>query len=75
MTYFELKSRFQRNGIVTFLKCSKVNTSEVPEKKMIVKKQYDIWFDYFISEDDVTHFKGKFRNIIDLTNQADGNPR
>lgn len=75
MTYFELKSRFQRNGIVTFLECNKVDIGKIPEKKMVVKKQYDIWFDYFTSEDDVTHFKGKFKNIIDLTNQADGNPR
>ncbi len=73
MQYFELKSRFQRNGIVTFLDCRKVNINTFPQKRMLVKKQYDIWFDYFKSEDDVADFKGKFRNIIDMTKEAENN--
>lgn len=38
MQYFELKSRFQRNGIVTFLDCRKVNINTFPQKRMLVKK-------------------------------------
>ena len=57
----------------TLRKKNSLHTNTYPQKRMLVKKQYDIWFDYFKSEDDVADFKGKFRNIIDMTKEAENN--
>lgn len=68
MYYYKLISRFQRNGIITFLECKKEKGRKLLKSEIKGYKQFDIWTDYFKTLEEVNEFKHKFRNIIDLTN-------
>lgn len=64
---YEVKSRFQRNGIVTILSCVKVEEEITRKTIRISNRQFDIYYDYFDTLEEVIQFKKKFRNLIDLT--------